>query len=96
MHALSTDARLILDQMERDRRYVVADLRALVSDASAEHLYEVMHELWIHRQVERVACSGWRLLRSALDTDAIVPDRHPRAVKPEDLFDHDTFQDFFS
>jgi hypothetical protein len=54
-----------------------------------------MHELWINRQVERVGYSGWRRCRSAL------PDRpHPvsgetQVVKPEDLFDHATFADFF-
>jgi hypothetical protein len=105
MHALSQDARRLLDQLERDRRYEVTDLRALVSDASAERLHEVMHELWVNRQVERVASSGWRRLRSApdhrgaldaqLDTHRVVHGGEARAVKPEDLFDHDRFQDFF-
>jgi hypothetical protein len=108
MHALSKDARFILDRMEGDRRYEVGDLRAFVPDASAEGLREVMHELWINRQVERVGYSGWRRHRSAPgdqgpldaqpDVRGVAPDsgfRQTKVVKPQDLFDHDTFQDFF-
>jgi hypothetical protein len=94
--ALSTDARFILDRMEGDCRYDVSDLRAFVPDASAERLRETMHELWIGRHVERVGDSGWRRHRSAPDHEA-APDsgRQTEIVKPEDLFDHDTFEDFF-
>ena len=108
MHALSKNARLILDRMEGDRRYEVVDLRAFVPDASAEGLREVMHELWINRQVERVGYSGWRRHRSAPghqgpvdaqpDALGVAPDSgfgQTKVVKPEDLFDHDTFPDFF-
>jgi hypothetical protein len=108
MHALSKDARFILDRMEPDRRYELLDLRAFVPDASAEGLREVMHELWINRQVERVGYSGWRRHRSApgnqgpldgqSDARGDAPDsglRQTKVVKPEDLFDHDTFPDFF-
>ena len=108
MHALSKDARFILDRMEGDRRYEVLDLRDFVPDASAEGLREVMHELWINRHVERVGHSGWRRHRSAagnqgpLDAQregrGAAPDsglRQTKVVKPEDLFDHDTFRDFF-
>jgi hypothetical protein len=65
MYALSKDARFILDRMEPDRCYESLDLRAFVPDTSAEGLREVMHELWVNRQVERVGYSGWRCHRSA-------------------------------
>jgi hypothetical protein len=73
MSALSQDARLILDRMESDRAYEVMDLRAFVPDASAEGLREVMHELWIDRQVERVGHSGWRRHRSVPGHRASAP-----------------------
>ena len=96
MHALSRIARFILDRMEGDCRYDVSDLRAFVPDASPERLLETMHELWIGRHVERAGYSGWRRHRSAPDHEAPV-ERQGTAenVKPEDLFDHDTFEDFF-
>jgi len=96
MSALSKNARFVLDRMERDRRYEMLELRAFVPEASAEGLREVMHELWINRQVERVGDSAWRRHRSAAGHDEprdAPPDT--KVVKPEDLFDHDTFQDFF-
>lgn len=109
MHALSKDARFILDRMEPDRRYEVLDLRAFVPNASAEGLRHVMHELWINRQVERVGYSSWQRRRSAAgdqgaldkgpDAPGVAPTsdfRQTKVVKPEDLFDHDTFPDFFS
>jgi hypothetical protein len=65
MYALSKDARFILDRMEPDRCYESLDLRAFVPDTSAEGLREVMHELWVNRQVERVGYSGGRRHRSA-------------------------------
>ena len=96
MSGLSKHARFVLDRMEGDRCYEVRDLRAVVPDAGAEGVREIMHELWINRQVERVGDSGWRRHRSAprhegpIDAPAQAP-----SVKPEDLFDHETFQDFF-
>jgi len=109
MHALSKVARLLLDRMEPDRRYEPLDLRALVPDASTENLREVMHELWVNRQVERVGQSGWQRHRSApphtrpADAQRDVPDvapgsaaRQTKVVKPEDLFDHVSFTDFFT
>jgi hypothetical protein len=81
--------------MEPDRRYELEDLRAFVPGASTERLRELMHELWINRQVERVGDPGWRRHRSA---PPHLPDRVSREikeVKPEDLFDHATFADFF-
>jgi hypothetical protein len=108
MHALSTAARFILDRMEPDRRYAMVDLRAFVPDASAEQLREVMHELWLNRQVERVGHAGWQRHRSAaphgasvgarrgaLDAAPAAAFRQKEGVKPEDLFDHDAFTDFF-
>jgi len=108
MHALSKVARFILDRMEPDRHYEALDLRAFVPDASAEKLREVMHELWVNRQVERVGNSGWQRHRSAppyqrrvdaqLDARDVTPVsgfRQTKVVKPEDLFDHASFTDFF-
>ena len=95
MHPLSESARLILDRMEPDRRYDAQELRALIPGAGVERVREIMHELWLHRQVERAGPVGWR-------RHASVPPHAPRsaavgakAVKPEDLFDHDAFADFF-
>jgi hypothetical protein len=95
MHPLSEYARFILDRMEPDRRYEPQHLRAFVPDASVERLREIMHELWINRQVERVGYSGWRRHRSAPPHRLHPASREIQAVKPEDLFDHDPFADFF-
>jgi hypothetical protein len=108
MSALRGVAQFILDRMEPDRCYEASDLRALVSDASAEKLREVMHELWVNRQVERVGHSGWRRHRSApsqqrpvdgqregRDVAPVSGFRQTKVVKPEDLFDHGSFTDFF-
>ena len=107
MHALSKVARFVLDRMEPDRHYETLELRAFVPDASTEGLREVMHELWVARQVERVGYSGWQRHRSApphaRPVDAQRDARHvaeadfrqTKVVKPEDLFDHDSFTDFF-
>src|SRR5262249_13871505 len=98
MQPLSALARFMLDRMEPDRHYQPSDLRAFVPDASAERLGEVMHELWVNRQVERVADSGWQRHRSAppnrqrvdaqLDARDVAPvseRRQTKVVKPEDL-----------
>jgi len=102
MHALSRDASLILNRMEPNRRYEVSDLRGSAPDISAQSLLEVMHELWINRHVERVGQSAWQRHRSATGhIGAAVPAvpgsvvRQTKVVKPADLFDHDTFRDFF-
>ena len=94
--------------MEPDRRYEALELRAFAPDASAEKLREAMHELWVNRQVERVGYSGWQRHRSTsphqkpLDAQPDPGDvaqvscfRETKVVKPEDLFDHDSFTDFF-
>ena len=106
MHALSKHARFILDRMEPDRQYEALDLRALVPDASAEGFRQVMHELWVNRQVERVGYSGWQRHRSPPAHQGSVDAQHDgrgpvpgfrqtKVVRPEDLFDHGSFTDFF-
>ena len=108
MRALTKDARLILDRMERDRCYEASELRALLPNASAEGFREVMHELWINRQVERAEHSGWQRRQSAPAHQAPVDGQHDdpavartsgfrqtKVVRPEDLFDHGSFADFF-
>ena len=70
---------------------------------SAEGFREVMHELWVARQVERAGYSGWQRRRSAPAHQESVDAGHRSApgfrqtkvVKPEDLFDHGSFSDFF-
>ena len=95
MPPLSEYASLVLERMEPDRRYDPHDLQALLPDVSVERLRETMHELWINRQVERSGHSGWRRHRSAPPHRPRPVSRETRAVKPEDLFDHATFADFF-
>jgi hypothetical protein len=95
MGPLSEHATFILESMEPDRRYEAQDLRAFVPDASVERLHEIMHELWINRQVERVGYSGWRRHRSAPPHRPQPVSREIQVVKPEDLFDYGTFADFF-
>ena len=101
--ALSARARVILEQMEPNRRYEARDLRAFAPDLTIEHLHDVMRELWVARQVERAGYSGWRRDRSvspAADAARSANQRSAAAgrhtpVKPEDLFDHDAFEDMF-
>ena len=95
MHPLTEYASFILDRMEPDRPYESQDLRALVPDLSVGRLREIMHELWTHREVERVGYSGWRRHRSASPHVPHPVSREVQVVKPEELFDHDTFGDFF-
>jgi len=95
MHPLSEHASFILHRMEPDRLYEPQDLRAFFPETSVERLREVMHELWINRQVERVGYSGWRRHRSAPPHRPHPVFRETETVKPEDLFDHTRFEDFF-
>ena len=107
MHALSKDAQFILVRMEPDRSYEASTLRALVPHTSAEGFREVMHELWVNRQVERHGGSGWQRRASvpAHEVDAqrdagdgVEPTsrfRQTKVVKPEELFDHGSFGEFF-
>ena len=92
---MSEHATFILESMEPDRLYEPQDLRAFLPDASVERLREIMHELWIDRQVERVGYSGWRRHRSVSRHRPQPVSVQVQAVKPEDLFDHDPFADFF-
>lgn len=95
MHPLSESARLVLDKMETDRDYDVQEIRAFCPDAGIERLREIMHELWIHRQVERLGYSAWQRHRSASPHAARPATGDGQAVKPEDLFDHGAFAEFF-
>ena len=92
---LSDDARVILERMEPGCRHGSSDLHAFVPDASVERLREIMHELWIDRQVERVGETGWRRFRSQPPHRREPVDRNAQPVRPDELFDHATFADFF-
>jgi hypothetical protein len=95
MPRLSEYSLSILGRMKPDRQYDAEDLLAFLPGLGIERLREIMHELWINRQVERIGYAGWRRQRSAPPHVAHpVSDEVPPA-KPEDLFDHDTFADFF-
>ena len=111
MPATSAHAADILEQMEPDLGYELSELREFVPGLSMEGLREVMHELWIGRQVERFRDSGWRRVRSTCGSQEAsrspvnrgsvntgAPDAAPGqngTVKPEDLFDHGSFAGFF-
>ena len=96
MHPLSEHAHVILERMEPDLLYGPQELCAFVPDLTIERLREIMHELWINRQVERVDYAGWRRHRSA--SPALPAAREAgevESVTPGELFDHATFADFF-
>lgn len=93
MDRLSEHASFILERMEPGRLYEPHALRALLPDASIERVREIMHELWIDRQIERLGYSSWRRHRSSPRPQPVS--REVREVKPEELFDHDSFADFF-
>jgi len=95
MHPLSNAARIVLDRLDLDRRYELSDLRVLLPDATVENLRDVMHELWVNRHVERVGHSAWQRYRSSPPHQVPSDGRPTKVVKPEDLFDHGTFSDFF-
>lgn len=95
MNSLSEYANFILDRMESDRVYEPQDLSGLMPDTSVERLREIMHELWVSRQVERAGYSGWRRHRSASPHVPAQVSGETQRVKPEELFDHATFADFF-
>ena len=95
MPPLSDSARFILDRMESGRRYEPEDLRAFDPEVSSERLREIMHELWVSRQVERVGYSGWQRHSSAPPHRHRAVSREIQTVKPEDLFDHANFTEFF-
>ena len=97
MQRLSVHATAILDRMEPNQAYEPFELRAIVPDLSMEALRQVMHELWVNRQVERFGYSGWRRDASASAHQSGRGSAHANAapVKPEDLFDHDSFSGLF-
>jgi hypothetical protein len=93
---LSARAADILELMEPDLDYGPADLRRLAPDLSPDALREVMHELWLGHEVERVHDTGWRRVRTARRAAAADPVAlRVGHVRPEDLFDHDAFSDWF-
>ena len=93
---LSTRAAAILELMEPDRGYGQAELRTLVPDLNAEALHDVMHELWIGREVERFQGTGWRRVRPVPPAAAGDPVAlRVGHVRPQDLFDHDSFSEWF-
>jgi hypothetical protein len=92
---LSDCARSILARMEPDRRYAPEDLREFLPDTSVEGLREVMHELWVNREVERAGHGTWRRHRSIPPHACLEAARETETVRPEDLFDHAGFADFF-
>ena len=92
---MNDDASFILERMEPGVSYEPQDLRALLPGTSTERLREIMHELWVTRQVERVGYSGWRRHRSAPPHVEQPVSGGVKPVKAEDLFDYVTFGDFF-
>ena len=92
---LIDDAKIILERMEPGHRYGSQELRAFVPHTSVERLREIMHELWIDRQVERAGDGGWRRVRSEPPHRRESAARETQEVTPEELFDHDTFAEFF-
>jgi hypothetical protein len=100
MTALTDNAVAMLDRMEPRRGYEISDLRILAPELSADGVREVMHELWIAHEVERVGDLGWRRTGK---TEAPACATHSvdaaslrlGTVKPEDLFDHKSFAAWF-
>ena len=98
MKTLSERVRELLEKMKPDRAYQLADLRALMPGAGTDTLREMMHELWVNRQIERVGDAAWRRHRSVSPHQqhaSASSSRQTEVVKPEELFDHDAFADFF-
>jgi hypothetical protein len=82
--------------MEADRRYDAAELMMLTAGLNIEALREVMHELWLARQVERAGHDAWRRVSPAAGEAAMRDAASLRVgVKPDELFDHDSFADWF-
>jgi hypothetical protein len=65
MLAMSAHTADLLEQMEPNRGYEASELRGFVPELSTEDLREVMHELWIARQVERFGPCSASLASSA-------------------------------
>ena len=81
--------------MDPDRAYGPEELQMFLPDLGLERLREVMHELWIDRQVERVGYFGWQRAHSQAPHRREPPAGEVQPAKPEDLFDHAPFADFF-
>jgi hypothetical protein len=103
---LSIRAMSVLERMEPQRSYEPTELRAFAPDLSVEELHDVMRELWVQRQVERVGYSGWRRDRSLSPVTETTLQSGSRCgagaraarhtgVKPEELFDHSAFEGIF-
>jgi hypothetical protein len=92
--------------MDPNSIYNAQELRAFAPEMTPEGLHDVMRELWVQRQVERVGYAGWRRERSISPASQPPRDGANRRnagttagrstqVKPEDLFDHTAFEDMF-
>jgi hypothetical protein len=93
----SARATAILQSMTPDVGYTQGEMRALAPDLSPDALREVMHELWIGREVERYQDTGWRRVRTVRQIAPGDPETlRVGRVKPEDLFDHEAFSDWFA
>jgi len=106
MSSLSRNAAFVLNRMGPDRAYNASEIRAFLPETSMETVRATMHELWVGRQVERLGYGSWRRSPSSCTagevTDSVVCQsssrdaaKETKAVKPEDLFDHDAFSTFF-
>lgn len=104
MPALSEPARTILERMEPGRGYEASELRAFAPDLTMDALRDVMRELWLARQVERFGDRGWRRGRSTRppsESYAVgggtgdLASLRIGTVRPEDLFDHESFAEWF-
>jgi hypothetical protein len=73
MQALSSEAAAILQVMEQGRVYEASQLRTRFPALSADGLRQVMHELWVTRQVERFGDAGWRRQESTC-ASRLAPD----------------------
>jgi len=106
MSSLTPNAAFVLDRMEPDRAYDASEIRAFIPETSLETVHATMHELWVGRQVERFGFGRWRRSPSSCIAGEVIDSvdchsaprgaiKETKAVKPEDLFDHDTFSTFF-
>jgi hypothetical protein len=81
MQDLSSEAAAILASMEPSRAYQAADLQARFPGTSRDGLREIMHELWVHRCVERFGYTGWRRQGSGCGSNC-APDSRSCASCP--------------
>lgn len=86
--------------MTPERGYEGADLQAFAPELSVDALREAMHELWLAREVERFGVGGWRRVRSRRPHDGTQASGDGDSlqigsVRPEHLFDHDSFAGWF-